>query len=171
MTNMFKGTLLFNAAIPTGTGTGNTDHWKVDKVKKMESMFESAGEFSQSVNGWAVTSVTDFTSMFKSAAKFNGDIFEAATAANAVMISMFENADAYVGGANIAKLDTSKVTDMTNMFKGTLLFNAAIATGTGTGNTDHWKVDKVKKMESMFESAGEFSQSVGTWAVTAVTDF
>ena len=62
---------------------------------------------------------------------------------------------------NLSEWDTSKVTDMTEMFMDAVEFNADIG-GWDTGN--------VTKMIGMFSGATAFNQNIGDWVTDKVTD-
>ena len=55
----------------------------------------------------------------------------------------------------------SKVTDMTQMFKFTDVFN---------GNISSWDVSSVTLMEGLFNMALEFNQDISNWDVSSVTN-
>jgi surface protein len=57
--------------------------------------------------------------------------------------------------------DVSKVTDMTDLFKGKNLFNA---------NITNWITSSVTSFKGMFQSAGSFNQSITRWDTSSATD-
>ena len=62
---------------------------------------------------------------------------------------------------DISKWNTSNVTDMSNMFQGTINFNSDISA---------WNTSNVKYMEKMFRAAHSFNQPIENWDVSNVTD-
>lgn len=63
--------------------------------------------------------------------------------------------------SNIGNWDTSNVTDMSNMFDEASSFNQDIS---------NWDVAKVTNISGMFQNATSFNQSIGDWDVSNVTD-
>jgi len=61
----------------------------------------------------------------------------------------------------IEKWDTSKVTDMNNLFYFAKNFNQDIS---------NWDTSKVTDMSRMFNTATKFNQYIGDWNVSKVTD-
>ncbi|QGY46181.1 BspA family leucine-rich repeat surface protein [Maribellus comscasis] len=64
-------------------------------------------------------------------------------------------------GADLSKVCTSLVTDMSSIFQGRNSFNEDI------GN---WDVSSVTNMSYMFYDAGSFNQDIGSWKVSSVTN-
>lgn len=60
---------------------------------------------------------------------------------------------------NISRWDVSKITDMSNLFKGRESFDEPI------GN---WDVSNVTNMNGMFAGASSFNQSIDSWNVSNV---
>ena len=58
-------------------------------------------------------------------------------------------------------IDTSNVTDMSELFKNLIDFN---------GNISSWDVSKVTNMSSMFVGCEAFNQDISNWDVSNVTD-
>jgi surface protein len=93
------------------------------------------------------------------------------TSANLVYVSptlpeTVTNLTDFMGAAtsnpDISALDTSNVTNMTQMFFGNGDFNRSIG---------GWNTSKVTTMNRMFRQAAAFNQPIGTWDVSKVTDF
>ncbi len=64
-------------------------------------------------------------------------------------------------GADLSKVCTSLVTNMTEIFKDAILFNQDISS---------WDVSNVTDMKSMFNGASVFNQPIGSWNVSNVKD-
>ena len=62
---------------------------------------------------------------------------------------------------NIGSWDTSSVTNMTEMFNGATLFNKDIGS---------WDTSSVTDMNQMFASAAAFNKDIGSWVTSSVTD-
>lgn len=77
------------------------------------------------------------------------------------MRDLFRGTDAATFNADISGWDTSKVTTMFNMFSGAHEFNQNIST---------WKTEKVTNMASMFAFTAKFNQDIGSWDTAKVTD-
>ena len=63
---------------------------------------------------------------------------------------------------NSDEWDVSRITDMSELFKGKLFNNNL--------NIQNWNVSNVTNMAYMFESAIDFNQDIGNWDVSNVTD-
>ncbi len=75
------------------------------------------------------------------------------------MSNLFENKANFNG--DISKWDVSKVTNMSSMFAGATSFNQDIS---------GWNVSKVTNMSSMFAGATSFNQDISGWNVSNVTN-
>ena len=63
---------------------------------------------------------------------------------------------------NLGDIDTSKIIDMSGLFKNTKR--------TDFSGIEKWDVSKVENMSSMFEGAESFNQPIGDWNVSNVRD-
>jgi surface protein len=77
------------------------------------------------------------------------------------MAQMFQFCQALNGPANIGTWNTANVTDMSNLFNGTTIFNQDIS---------GWDTGSVTDMTNMFASALAFNQPIGNWDVSSVTN-
>ena len=62
---------------------------------------------------------------------------------------------------HISYWDTSKVTDMSHLFKNLKKFNDKI---------DNWNVSQVTNMNFMFSDASSFNQPINNWNISQVTN-
>ena len=65
------------------------------------------------------------------------------------------------GGGDVTRLDTSKITDMNDLFFGRTDFNQDIS---------NWDVSSVTTMNNMFRGARSFNHDIGNWDVSNVTN-
>ncbi len=72
---------------------------------------------------------------------------------------------------DLSKLDTSEITDMSNLFEESLFNDIHSTNGIGLHNGDisNWDVSNVTDMRYMFEGAREFNQALDKWDVSSVT--
>ena len=73
----------------------------------------------------------------------------------------YVDADTVAACGDINTWDTSKIKNMSNLFKGKTTFNCDISA---------WNVANVTDMSSMFEEAAAFNQNISAWNVANVTD-
>ena len=73
---------------------------------------------------------------------------------------MFLNCDAF-SGYGVDMWDTSRVTDMKDMFRYTPTFN---------GDVSSWNVSRVTTMRGMFRQAVAFNSDISQWDLRRVTD-
>ncbi|MEP2668466.1 MAG: BspA family leucine-rich repeat surface protein, partial [Cyclobacteriaceae bacterium] len=177
MTAMLQGCIAFNEPI---------NHWVVDNVQIMQSLFFDCDLFNQDLNLWNVDNVTDMGSMFANTDAFNGDItnwtvtavtdfsfmlsravafnqnlnswvINSTLNANVTMRGMFEFNPIFNQDFDLWNM--SEVTDTRSMFRNTTVFN---------GNIDNWDVGKVADMGAMFLGAAAFNRDISSWDVTSV---
>ncbi|MEZ0005649.1 surface protein [Flavobacterium sp. 28YEA47A] len=90
------------------------------------------------------------------------------TATDLPDLSQVTNAQAMFAGcsvlnspANIGNWNTSNITNMSQMFSRTYLFNQ---------NIGNWNTGNVTNMSEMFNSSSVFNQNIGNWDTSKVTD-
>ena len=127
----------------------------------MADLFKNKSTFNQDISTWDTSAVTHMGGMFNGATAFNKDISTWNTAAVTDMRWMFLGASSFDnGGVALDWSDTSKVTNMSLMFRDATAFNQ---------NIDNWNVSSVIDMNAMFWSATAFNQNIGNWNVSSVT--
>ena len=151
--------------------------WDVTNVTDMRNMFNGASVFNQpDISGWNVTNVTNFTDMFSNSGMVgvtgnhsqNGNNFTYGSWFTVIMDQIVLNdtnihqlveeyttdpltvelTNAYKTYGHISTWDTSRVTDMSELFQYTIFFNEDI--------TD-WNVTNVTDMSEMFNNASAFN--------------
>jgi surface protein len=169
MNSMFGNPSLVNNAF-----NQNLNSWNTSTVTDMGSLFYNCRVYNQPMNTWDVSKVTNFNSMFSAAISFNNGLAPAVSGVmpwiinttNAVtMASMFGTGVVFNNAFNqdISSWDTSKVTNMSGMFRSVQTFNQPIGI---------WNTSSVTNMNDMFgNTAAGFNQDIGSWDVSNVTDF
>jgi surface protein len=171
MSNMFENAALFNQPLHT---------WNVSKVRNMSCMFFKAAAFNNPVDGWNVSSVEDFTNMFAFASSFDTstvrhwtvgahvsvqrpvtDEFTNESLRDAVRLWVNNRGFAAEKYGEISTWNTSKVTNMTDLFRDNKGFNDPVGS---------WNVMNVTSMSRMFDGATSFNQPLNSWKVGRVTD-
>ncbi len=75
--------------------------------------------------------------------------------------NMFNGCTSLVANASINNWNTSSVTDMSNLFQGTTIFNQ---------NIGSWNTTNVTRMDGMFFNALAFNQNIGGWITSSLTN-
>ena len=162
MNSMFEYASNFNNG-----GKALTWGSKTSKVIDMRNMFSFANAFNQDISDWDVSSVINMYRMFNCAIAFNQDISSWNVSSVENMVAMFQNttefASTYNNGGKALTWGskTSKVIDMSNMFRNANAFNQDIS---------GWDVSKVTSMYAMFTGASAFNQDISRWNVLNVTN-
>ena len=143
------------------------DTWNTENITNMQATFKFAELYDGYLGNWDVSNVTTMRDMFAFARAFQGGGVAKWNVGNVTtMERMFEQADEFGNQSNliagnssnpgdINNWDTSKVTDMSYMFRSTK-FNEFIG---------DWDVKAVTTMRSMFEGATQFNQNLSGWMV------
>jgi hypothetical protein len=145
MTAMLKGCTSFNKS-PEALDTSS--------VTIMDSLLEDATGFNSSIEKMNTASVTSMKNMLKGASSFNKPLTKLDLTNVTTLEGLLEDAISYNKRfifSDTDKLNTSAVTTMKNMLKGTTNFNQEVA-GLAT--------DNVTTMESMLEGATSFNKSI-----------
>jgi len=142
---MFSGATSFQ-------GFGNIGAWNTSQVTSMNSTFQGARSFSQSL-GWNTSLVLDMNNMFNAATAYNGNMYWWDTSRVTIMAGMFGGATSFNQG--IGRWNTSQVTNMAQMFDGARQFNQ---------NIGNWNTSQVTDMERMFYLAQSFNNGTSVEA-------
>ena len=162
MASMFENADIFNQDL---------SNWDVGSVTSMNSMFQGNAAFNNSgqtgIYNWDVSSCTNFAEMFDNADSFNQDIggwtFATGLDKDITCFRMFRNNEGFTNGGSpsISGWNTSRVTDMRNMFQNCTGFNQPIGS---------WDTSSVTQLDSMFAGTNVFDQDLSNWNVSNVTN-
>ena len=145
MTAMLKGCTSFNQCFE-GIDTSS--------VTTMESLLEGATSFNECIEKVNTASVTTMKNMLKGASSYNMPITKLDLTNVTTLEGFLEDAVSYnklLVFSDTDKLNTTSVTSMKNMLKGTKNFNQELAS---------LATDNVTTMESMLEGATSFNKSI-----------
>ena len=131
----------------------------IESVTNMDSMFDRASSFNQTIGGWDTSVVTDMSGMFRNASSFKQDIGGWDTSSVTDMSYMFAYNPSF--NQDIGGWDTSSVTNMYRMFISASSFNQDIG---------GWSTSGVTNTVEMFRYAVAFNQDIGDWDTSGVTD-
>ena len=169
LTSMFQNS---SATIPT-TFNQNLSSWNVSRVTSMNLMFSRTGAALPFNNGslindasntltWYAPNCTTFASMFVFSTGFNQlipflvDTSGVALPTGCSLANMFQNAARF--NRNLNTWNVSRVTNMTQMFSGTIFNNGDIS-----GNSDaslNWYAPNCTTFSTMFNLATSFNQQI-----------
>ena len=134
MREMFSGATSFDVDIDY-FNQYSYPMWDTSNVLDMSGMFKNATSYNQPMSAWRTQKVTNMSRMFEGATKFNSFISFWNTSNVVDMSFMFKNASAFNNGSfsfnrenspylnvNVG-FDTSKVTNMQEMFNGCGIVN------------------------------------------------
>lgn len=150
-TSMFENATAFNIDI---------SKWVMTGAQYLKRMFANAAAFNANLATWDVSGVTDFSGMLSGAVKFARNLASWSVGKATTMFEMFYNTPLFGadGSFNLNNWDTSKVVDMTSMFK-LSGFNCPMA---------GWSFGPKALLSSMFEGTLNFNQDISTWDVSNV---
>ena len=170
MDNAFSGLATFNVDL---------SGWNTSQVTSMNSLFKGAAAFNQDISAWDISQVTSAKSMFSGASSFNQNLSSWDASKLTIAEAMFEATSAFdsvLKDWNVSNLkttrkmftlsafdqdigawNTSKVTDMSDMFLGASLFNRDLS---------RWSTSEVTSMNNMFKNAPLFAYDVSEWSET-----
>jgi surface protein len=174
-----------------GASSFNTDisQWDVSNVTSMDHMLREASSFNTDISQWDVSKVTsmNYISMFKGCPvattnlpgyapikdwllqdkhrRWDGDI------SRAVDAWCTDATAAEVEYGHISHWDTSRVTNMKQLFNGDTSYGGVGRENRRTFNSDisQWDVSKVTSMHYMFSGASSFNTDMSQWDVSNVT--
>lgn len=150
-TSMFENAVAFNIDI---------SKWNMVGAQYLKRMFANAILFNANLATWDVSEAGDMSGMFSGAVKFARDLSAWSVGKVTTMLEMFYNTPLFGadGSFNLNNWDTSKVVDMTSMFK-LSGFNCPIV---------GWSFGPKALLSSMFEGTLNFNQDISTWDVSNV---
>lgn len=135
-----------------------TDAPNLSGVTSMNSMFQGASSFNQSINHWDVSNVTSLYRTFRDASSFNQPLNNWNTASVTSMFETFAGASSFNQPLN--NWNVSKVVTMYAAFYGAIAFNQPL---------NSWDVSRVNSMHAMFERATNFNQPLNSWNTASTT--
>ena len=162
MSRMFRNCTVFDQDL---------SDWDVSNVTSMSDLFINTAFNNGGQTGiynWDVSSCISFIETFSNADNFNQDIggwtFATGLDKNISCFRMFQNNGGFNNGGSpaISGWNTSRVTNMQQMFNSCSSFNQPVGT---------WDTSSVTTMDSMFANADSFNQPIGNWDVSSCTDF
>ena len=117
-------------------------------------MFSGASSFNQNLSSWDASKLTIAEAMFEATSAFDSvlkdwNVSNLKTTRKMFTLSAFDQ--------DIGAWNTSKVTDMSDMFLGASLFNRDLS---------RWSTSEVTSMNSMFKNAPLFAYDVSEWSET-----
>ena len=118
--------------------------WNTSKVRDMRGMFYAQQNFNQNIGKWDVSNVENFRNFLSTYVTTGTELTSAA------LRGKFNNG----GSDSIKNWNTSKVTDMTSMFRDQPAFNQEVGL---------WDVSKVTNMDCMFSSGFGFTKAYGVF--------
>ena len=161
-TNYNSGTVVELTATPSSgwkfkewkgglLGTTNPQQITMDKVKTVTAVFEEQLPFYLDANGVTIKA-RDWVTVGKTG-QLGGVTYTAVD--NTTLKSMADNDE------DVAKVVTTLVTEMKELFKDKTTFNQDIGS---------WDVSSVTNMYGMLAYATAFNQDIGSWDVSSVTN-
>lgn len=141
---------------------GNIEEWNVEHITDMEGVFEKSS-LDVNLNNWNTSNVTSMKNMFASAKNFNngGNPLTFNTSKVKTMDGMFSNAEKF--NQSINALDTSGVTNMSNMF-----FDAKSYDNGGQPLVISFKSIDGNKVINMFFRANNFNNGGQILTITGM---
>ena len=156
---------------------GDPEIWAVSRLTNMSKGFSNKDDFNLNLSLWDTANVQDMSELFSCENNYgifnnngNKNINNWDVANVSTMRDMFRSQQLFT--QPLDKWNTSRVTDMTNMFKGS--GNAGSVNSVVDLNIGSWNVATVRDMHGMFSFASKFnnsgSDSIKNWNVEMVTD-
>lgn len=177
MSYMFAGTTALDTVVGINT-------WDVSKVTSMNRMFGRGGPYGNAnsgvktldISGWDVSKVTNMVNMFENANKLTtlttSNFKPGISTSGTDMSSMFISTSALRTIEGIGDWDTTKVKNMTSMFRYSGIISSDVSTTVLDLHTDgdSWDVSGVTNMTYMFDGATRLVDIDTTdWNTAALT--
>lgn len=143
--SMFEQAINFNQNIST---------WDVSNILAADRMFKGTTKYQVDMDGMQFLSCNNFYEMFRDS-NFNGSVkdWKFSKTPGITMDSMFEG-DTFFTGEGIETWNISNVSNIGDMFRGNVGFNADIT---------KWDVSFVNNFDGTFSGASIFNQDIGGW--------
>lgn len=182
--------MFYSAGNNVGSNFSGLNSWNTSSCTNMSEMFFNS-RFNNSLSNWNVRKVTNFANMFDGDIALNSSLSGwalGADTAGASCAGMFQNSRY---NQSLSDWDTSKVTNMSNMFAqqlnvsgfnqdigswntssvtnmGLMFYNNYYFNNGGSSSINNWNTSNVIDMNNMFYQAGVFNQPIGNWNVSKV---
>jgi surface protein len=182
--------MFYSAGNNVGSNFSGLNSWNTSSCTNMSEMFFQS-RFNNSLSNWNVRKVTNFANMFDGAIALNSSLSGwalGADTAGASCVGMFQNSRY---NQSLSDWDTSKVTNMSNMFAqqlsvsgfnqdigswntssvtnmGLMFYNNYYFNNGGSSSINNWNTSNVIDMNNMFYQALVFNQPIGNWNVSKV---
>ena len=173
---MFSCTQRFNQPI---------GKWNTSSVTDMRCMFNGASSFNQDINSWDISKVEHSEDMFVSAKNFNqrlekwddSNIYNTSPIKfqeikhkngkflpnNKQLKLLIYYGHIYYGKVKLDEIDTSEVTDMSNLF--------SHRTNQDFSGISEWDTSKVETFEKMFYENTKFNEDISSWDTSSAKNF
>ena len=168
MSAMFAGAEFFNYPLKS---------WNTSSVKNMNFMFSYAKSFNQNLKSWSITkSAKSDSVLFANNSPLGKSNLPTGIIKSNIIIT--QNAVAHISDIitkshqfndTIKSWNTSKVTDMSDMFCSIINYISGIENTPFNQDIGKWNTNNVKSMAGMFLNT-PFNQDIGKWNTCQVTD-
>lgn len=134
-------------------------NWDVSGVSDFSEMFRNTKSFSQNLDSWSMISATDITGIFRDS-NFNGSVNGWDTSNITIMSGVFRGTATFNQPLN--NWDLSNATTISGMFYQAAAFNQDI---------NNWNIPKITSLAGVFRQTGAFNQPLNNWDVSNVITF
>ena len=152
MSSLFKDNTTFNQDI---------SNWIVSNVTNMDNMFNGATQFNQNITSWNVSGISSVPTNFSLNSGLVSDNLPIWGTTGIKIVTREQLEEMIDNDEDITNINTSQITDMSELFENKKTFNQDIS---------KWDVSNVTTMRDMFNGAEIFNQDLSNWDVLNVTD-
>lgn len=166
---MFYGCLIFNRPL---------SNWNVSNITNMDSVFCHCSNFNQILDTWDVSKVKNTRNMFLGCCDYDKSLDSWNLSDESNRDNMLKDTKTKVyhkyhpenkqellelitnTNMDLSLIDTSKITDMSDLFRHSNRTNFA--------GIEYWEVENVIDMSNMFRDCIHFNQSLDSWNTSSV---